>query len=87
MTDDVFAYTRTVAFGQALADPGVKHMQIRRRRPERNGTSDRVTRTMLEERVHVRIHRPDHVRFESSTGSSAPAIAIGPTHRSPVGRL
>ena len=62
MTDNAFAYTNAVAFRQTLTDLGVKHVQIRPRRPQTNGKVERFNRTLLEEWAYVRTYRSNHAR-------------------------
>lgn len=57
MTDNAFAYTRSVAFAQALDDTGVtRHMRIKPRRPQTNGKVERFNQTLKREWAYTRLY-------------------------------
>ena len=68
MTDNAFAYTRSVAFQDALEDTGVRrHVRIRPRRPQTNGKVERFNQTLKREWAYVQLY--------TSTDQRADALA------------
>jgi transposase InsO family protein len=55
MTDNAFAYTKSSAFPNVLADHGAKHIRIPPRTPRWNGKVERFIRTLDEEWAHGRV--------------------------------
>jgi transposase InsO family protein len=62
MSDNALAYTRSVAFADALAEIGARHILIPPRTPRWNGKVERFIRTLDEEWAHGRVWPSSHQR-------------------------
>jgi transposase InsO family protein len=62
LSDNAFAYRRSLAFRQAVADTGAVQRFIRPRRPQTNGKVERFNRTLLDEWAYVRLYRSNDER-------------------------
>jgi transposase InsO family protein len=63
MTDNAFNYVNSIAFQEALAAAGARHVRIPPYRPRANGKVERFNRTMLEEWAYVRLYRSNRERL------------------------
>jgi len=64
MTDNAFAFTRSLDFQYALDYVGAKHKLIRRRRPQTNGKAERFIQTMLGEWAYAKLYTSNGARLE-----------------------
>ena len=64
MTDNAFAFTRSLDFRYALDYVGAKHKLIRRRRPQTNGKAERFIQTMLGEWAYAKLYTSNSARLE-----------------------
>jgi transposase InsO family protein len=91
MTDRALAYTRSTAFGTALAEVGARHLTTRPYRPQTNGKVERFHRTMVEEWAYVRPYTSNHQRLAAlprwldSYNRRRPHTALG--GQTPASRL
>ncbi len=91
MTDNAFAYRRSHAWRQALAELGARPCFIRIHRPQTNGKAERFNRTLLEEWAYARpfssnsdralalpgwLHTYNHHRTHTSLGRRPPISRI-----------
>ncbi len=65
MTDNAMAYTRSVAFAEALHSLGIRHVLIPPYRPRANGKVERFNRTLLEEWAYARLFRSNRQRLRA----------------------
>jgi len=64
MTDNAFAFTRSLDFGYALDYIGAKHKLTRRRRPQTNGKAERFIKTMLGEWAYAKLYTTNSARLD-----------------------
>ena len=91
MTDNAFAYRRSHAWRQALADLGAQPCFTRIYRPQTNGKAERFNRTLLEEWAYARpfssgsdraqalpgwLHIYNHHRTHTAIGGHPPISRI-----------
>ena len=91
MTDNAFAYRRSRAWRQALADLGAQPRFTRIYRPQTNGNAERFNRTLLEEWAYARpftsgsdraqalpgwLHTYNHHRTHTAIGGQPPISRI-----------
>ncbi|MFJ2924877.1 integrase core domain-containing protein, partial [Streptomyces massasporeus] len=67
MTDNAFAYRRSTAFQQALADLGATGKRTRAYRPQTNGKVERFNRTLLDEWAYQRPYTSNDERTAALT--------------------
>jgi len=65
MTDNAWAYRRSMAFQTVLRDLQLIHRPIPPHRPQRNGKVERFNRTLLEEWAYVRAYSSNTERVDS----------------------
>ncbi len=91
MTDNHLSYTRSVAFKEALATLGARHVLIPKYRPQVNGKVERFNKTLLTEWAYRRLYGSNEARLRSLPrwldfyNSGRPHTALG--GRPPVSRL
>jgi transposase InsO family protein len=91
MTDNAFAYRRSRAWRQALADLGAQPRFTRIYRPQTNGNAERFNRTLLEEWAYARpftsgsdraqalpgwLHTYNHHRTHTALGGQPPISRV-----------
>jgi len=91
MTDNAWAYRRSTAWHQALADLGAQARFTRRYRPQTNGKAERFNRTLLDEWAYAQtftsnqqradalptwIHTYNHHRNHTSLGGNPPITCV-----------
>ncbi|MEU0900798.1 IS481 family transposase, partial [Streptomyces massasporeus] len=91
LTDNAFAYRRSTAFQQALADLGATGKRTRAYRPQTNGKVERFNRTLLDEWAYLRpytsndertaaltdfLHHYNHHRCHTALGGHPPISRV-----------
>ena len=67
LTDNAFAYRKSVAFRSAVSESGAVQRFIQPRRPQTNGKVERFNRTLLEEWAYVRPYTSNERRTQALT--------------------
>jgi transposase InsO family protein len=94
MTDNHWSYTRSTAFGEAIASIGARHITIRPHCPWQNGKVERFNKTLQNEWAYKKVyttnseraqalqpwlHTYNHHRNHGSLGRRPPISRVSPT--------
>jgi transposase InsO family protein len=68
MTDNAMCYRRSVAFLEAMAELGIRHVPIPPYHPRANGKVERFNRTLAQEWAYIRLYRSNQARLAALPG-------------------